>query len=379
MRIALLMNLAPRKLGSLEDWALAFGAEALGRGHEVDFFGSSPVHEVFATRLKQLGVGWNDLESLKRSPTRAIRRLANYHLINLTLFSALERCSLLAYAAAPARVILIDQVSGPIPGRPSPRNWRGAIPRQLAYRLIGHRIDGVCAVTDYVRERERRRFALPDRKAKTIYHGVDVGRFQARRPRGTSSSGARIICVAYLIPEKGVEYLVRAFAQMRDRTSRLTIVGDGPQASMLGELAVRSNVGDRVSFLGLRDDVEDLIDQSDIFVHPAIWAEAFGFTIAEAIASERAVIASRVGGIPELIEHGRSGILVEPGDVSALTAALDRLTEDASFRLELGQNARRRAVDKFDLKRSVRGHLDWYESLVLGRAGDARPLSAIHE
>ncbi len=59
---------------TLEDWALAFGAEAIGRGHEVDYFGWSPVHEVFATRLKQLGIGWNDLESLKRSPTRAIRR-----------------------------------------------------------------------------------------------------------------------------------------------------------------------------------------------------------------------------------------------------------------------------------------------------------------
>ncbi len=377
MRIAFLMNLAPRKLGSLEDWALAFGAEALGRGHEVDFFGFSPVHEVFATRLKQLGVGWNDLESFKRSPIRAIRQLANYHLINLTLFSTLERCSLLAYAAVPARVIVIDQTSGPIPGHPSPRKWSG--PRELAYQLIGHRIDGVCAVTDYVRERERRRFALPDRKAKTIYHGVDVGRFQARRSRGTSSSGARIICAAYLIPEKGVEYLVRAFAQMRDRTSRLTIVGDGPQASMLRQLAVRSNIGDRVLFLGLRDDVEDLIDQSDIFVHPAIWAEAFGFTIAEAMASQRAVIASRVGGIPEIIEHGTSGILVDPGDVSALTAALDRLTEDVDFRLKLGHNARRRAVDKFDLKRSVRGHLDWYESVILGRAGDARPLNAIHQ
>ena len=379
MRIALLMNLAPRKLGSLEDWALALGAEALGRGHEIDFFGWAPVHEVFATKLKQVGIGWNDFQSLSRSPIRSIRRLATYQLINLTLVVPLERCALLAYAAVPARVILIDQNSGPIPGRLSPRSWRKAIFRSTGYRLLGLRIAGVCAVSDYVRERERRRFALPDRKAKTIYHGVDVGRFRARRPRGKSSSGAKIICVAYLIPEKGVEYLVRAFAQMRDRTSRLTIVGDGPQASMLRELADRSNVGDRVSFLGLRDDVEDLIDQSDIFVHPAIWAEAFGFTIAEAMASERAVIASRVGGIPELIEHGRSGILVEPGDVSALTAALDRLSEDASFRLELGQNARRRAVDKFDLKRSVRSHLDWYESLIMGRAGDARPLNPIHE
>ncbi|HXN41309.1 MAG TPA: hypothetical protein VN918_05935, partial [Myxococcaceae bacterium] len=68
MRIALLMNLAPRKLGSLEDWALALGAEALGRGHEIDFFGWAPVHEVFATKLKQVGIGWNDFQSLSRSP-----------------------------------------------------------------------------------------------------------------------------------------------------------------------------------------------------------------------------------------------------------------------------------------------------------------------
>src|SRR5216684_8722239 len=136
MRIALLMNLAPRKLGSLEDWALALGAEALGRGHEVDFFGWAPVHEVFATKLKQIGIGWNDLPSLNRSPIRCIRRLSTYQLINLTLVAPLERCALLAYAAVPARVIFIDQSSGPIPGSLSPRSWRKAISRSAGYRLL---------------------------------------------------------------------------------------------------------------------------------------------------------------------------------------------------------------------------------------------------
>ena len=366
MRIAFLMNLAPRKLGSFEDWVLAFCAEAQDRGHEVTIFGISPVHPTFADKLAQIGASWQELESLGRSPLRAIRHLRTYDLIDLTLVAPFQGYSILAYAALPARVVFLDQTSEPYLGYPPPKSIGKRIIRWMLHRMIGMRISGVAAVSDYVRERERSRLGLPSDKAKTIYHGVNLSRFKAAAPTKGPITGAKIICVAYLIPEKGVDYLLRAFAGMRDQTAQLMIVGDGPQADALRELAAQLGLSNRAAFLGLRDDVQDLIEQADIFVHPAVWAEAFGFTNVEAMASGRALVASRVGGIPELIEDGISGLLVEPGNVSALTEVLDRLSRDSDYRLQLGRNARRRAVEKFNVTASVQGHLDWYEAL-LGR------------
>jgi glycosyltransferase involved in cell wall biosynthesis len=226
-----------------------------------------------------------------------------------------------------------------------------------------------------VRQREQSYLHLPSRKIKTIYHGVDVMRFKPVRPRSSAHSGARIVCVAHLIEEKGIQHLLKAFARMRDPTALLAIIGDGPLAATLRALSVELKVEDRVSFLGLRDDVQDLIDQSDIFVHPATWSEAFGFTIAEAMAGARAVIASRVGGIPEIIDDGVSGLLVKAGSVTELTAALDRLNGDAPLRLRLGEQARRCAMARFNLGVCVQAHLDWYEELAASTP--ARALSRL--
>jgi starch synthase len=103
--------------------------------------------------------------------------------------------------------------------------------------------------------------------------------------------------------------------------------------------------------------------QADIFVHPAIWQEAFGLTITEAMASGCATVASRVGGIPEIIDDGVSGLLFPAGDVEALATALRLLLTDPVRRHRLGEAGRDRVRERFTLEGSVLGQLDWIERL----------------
>jgi glycosyltransferase involved in cell wall biosynthesis len=169
-----------------------------------------------------------------------------------------------------------------------------------------------------------------------------------------------LITVANLVENKGVHFLLRALGRLRSPQVRLRVVGDGPAQPALRALAEKLGIQHQTEFLGLRNDVHELLATSDICVQPAL-AEAFGLTIAEAMACGCAVVASRVGGIPELVEHGRTGLLVEPGDEVALAAALDRLLRDPALRYQFGELSRQRACERFELSRTVQRHLDWCE------------------
>lgn len=356
LRLAVLMALRPRKLGSLEAWMLSLARAAHERGHHVAFFGRPPIHPSLEAALKAEAVRFYHLEEIERHPLQGARRLArDYDVIHLNLFAPRDRAALVASAAWPARVLFVDHISGPARGDAA----RGVLKRGLD-RLCFVRVAGVAGVSNYVRDRACARFRRAD--TRTIYNGVDVFRFrppEARKP----ASPIRILAVANLIPEKGVEHLLRAVARLPARAAHTSIVGDGPEAVHLQRCAEDLGVAGRTAFLGLRDDVAELLRDTDVFVHPATWAEAFGLTIVEAMATGCAVIASRIGAIPELVEDGTSGLLVPPGDDVALANALTALLEDPAARARIGRAARQRAVEHFSLTDCVGRHLDWCEGI----------------
>lgn len=360
MRIAVLINLAPRKLGSLEGWLVALCDEARRRGYAVDVFGREPIHPQVQATLGALGVGWKTVDWLESSPLRAVRRLAAYDVLHVNMFQPRTPVALMAYAAWPARVLMVDHSSGPMPGTIQGSAARNVL-RRAADRVSMGRVDHLAGVSNYVRDRDQRRFDLPSNRVRTLYNGVDMARFAPRREASSPPDETTMVAVAHLIPEKGVDTLLHAVAQMRFSRTPLTLVGDGPEAGRLQALAEQLGIASRVRFAGVRDDIPELMDAADIFVHPARWAEAFGLSIAEAMSMERGVVASRVGGIPELIEHGRSGLLVPPGDVAALAAALDFLVQRPEERLRLARSARRRVHERFSLEACVAAHLGWME------------------
>ncbi len=358
LRFALIIQMAPRKLGSLEDWLVGFVREARRRGHATDVFGGEPIHPRILQDFQGSGARWGTFHELVQRPVDAVRRLRRYHVVQLSFFDPSRFVTLLACLAWPARVLLADHLSGPLPGTITPRT---VLRSRLRTALVFARIHSVAGVSNYVCERNRRLYGLPATKQRTIYDGVDLERFR-RNPHATrDQSIVTVLCVAQLFRLKGVDLLIQAVAALRDPHVRLIIAGDGPDEASLRAAAAAAGIGEQTAFLGLRNDVEALMSQADIFAHPAIWEEAFGLVIAEAMASECAVVASRVGGIPEVILNEESGLLVTAGNVAELADALGRLIRDPHLRARLGRNARARVEARFGLDRCIQEHLQWCE------------------
>ena len=190
-----------------------------------------------------------------------------------------------------------------------------------ATRLVVRRASTVVAVSDYLRRELETK--VPDARGKTevVSSGVDVDRFrgadpgEARRLLGWDGAGPAFVCVGSLIPRKNVEALARAFERLG--RGRLAFVGDGPLRPRL-----EGRPGVRVVGRVPPDEVATWIAAADVVCQPSL-IEPFGQALLEALASERPVVATRIGGPPEFVPP-EAGVLVDPADEDALVAALER-------------------------------------------------------
>jgi glycosyltransferase involved in cell wall biosynthesis len=179
-----------------------------------------------------------------------------------------------------------------------------------------------------------------------------------------SSAPPRLVCVARLEPHKGIEFLLRAFAILTELRpdARLTIAGDGADRRKLERLARELGLTGNVAFLGntSREQVGRILDEADVAVLPSL-TEGLPVSLLEALARGIPVVASRVGGIPELVQDRVNGLLVPPADSAALAGALKLLVSDPTLRLQLAQSARRifRTMG-LDEQAVVAGILDLY-------------------
>jgi len=184
-----------------------------------------------------------------------------------------------------------------------------------------------------------------------VHMGVDTERYELTEHSGRSGSGVRVICVARLVRHKGHATLLRALATLRDEGLALeaTLVGEGPERAALEELSTELGLSGLVRFAGAvdQDDLPDLYAQADISCLPTL-AEAVGVVNMEAMATGLAVVCSDLMGVPELIEHERSGLLVSPGREEELGEALRRLAGDPGLRERLGTEGRRVVEQRFD-------------------------------
>ena len=164
------------------------------------------------------------------------------------------------------------------------------------------------------------------------------------------------MCVGRLTPAKGQLLLVHACAELQREglPFELTLVGDGPDRARLEEAVRRHGLQRRVRFAGPLNqrEVQAELAQADAFVLPSL-AEGIPVVLMEAMASGVPCISCPVNGIPELIEHGHSGLLATPGDVADLTAQLRRLVDDADLREQLAVHGRRKVEQHFQLGRNV--------------------------
>jgi colanic acid/amylovoran biosynthesis glycosyltransferase len=205
-------------------------------------------------------------------------------------------------------------------------------------------------------------------KLRVVHCGVDVQRFAPVERDG--GAPPEILTVGRVVPVKGQSLLVESIAALRERgvEARLTIVGDGPELPALRELARRLGVEGSVSFEGAvgQDEIRRYYERADVFALPS-FAEGLPVVLIEAMASGLPVVASRITGIPELVEEGRSGLLVVPGDGDDLAAALARMIEAGpEARAAMGAAGRERVVEQFDIEKTGDQLLHLYEELIAG-------------
>jgi glycosyltransferase involved in cell wall biosynthesis len=242
---------------------------------------------------------------------------------------------------------------------------RYRFPTFAANAVTYGRNDAVLAVSDGVaRSIERPWWARLGRvpPVETLLHGVDpssiprgpAARARARAALGLAADTPVLGCVANLTPKKDHAGLLEAFAEVR-RTlpgATLILVGTGPLDAELRERARGLGVAGSVRFLGSRDDVLDLLPALDVFVLGSRF-EGLPVSLLEAMAAGVAVVATQVGGIPEVVTDGVHGLTVPAGDPVALATALARVLRDESVRAAMAEAGRERVIDAFSIDRAV--------------------------
>ena len=195
---------------------------------------------------------------------------------------------------------------------------------------------------------------------RVIHNGVhDIAPERRADPR---REPVRIVTVARFQAPKDHPTLIRALAMIRSQPWRLDLVGDGPLERPVRRLAEELGIGARVSFLGYQPDPSPTLGRAQIFVLPSR-SEGFPRSLLEAMRAGLAIVASRVGGVPEAVTDGVSGLLAEPGDPAGLASALTALTADANLRCRLGAEARQAYERSFRFERSAEQTFALYHEL----------------
>jgi glycosyltransferase involved in cell wall biosynthesis len=235
----------------------------------------------------------------------------------------------------------------------------GLTVRRLADRLTASRVDAYVAVASTVAQALIADGA-PATRMHTIPNSIDIDALLglATGPTPPLPPGRPlVVCAARLEVVKGVEYLVRAAADVPQ--AAFAITGTGPLDEQLRELSVTLGVDERVAFLGRVPEVAPVLAAADIVVLPSL-SEGLPTVAVEAMALGKPVVATRVGGTPEAVEDGVTGLLVEPRDPAALAAAIMRLADDPVLARTLGEAGAARARERF----SAAAMVDSYAALI---------------
>jgi glycosyltransferase involved in cell wall biosynthesis len=258
-------------------------------------------------------------------------------------------------------------------GIANPSGTRGLMALQRAACTCAHRVvaNSHAAAQCLVGE------GAPAWKVRTIANGIDLDVF---RPAPRRDRRRVITTVANLRSGKGHEVLLHAFRQVLEYEpdARLNLVGDGDLRPRLEQLARTLRISSAVAFLGEQRNVAGCLEQSDLFAFPS-FMEASPNAVIEAMAAGLPIVATNVGGIPELIEDGRNGLLVPPGDPSAMATALLRLMEDDVRASDLAEAARRTVEARYSFKQMVTAFEALYlEELTRAGAADPVPVATTH-
>lgn len=207
---------------------------------------------------------------------------------------------------------------------------------------------------------------------KVVPHGVDVTRVNphidgsmAREKLGIKDDEIMVLSIQRLVKKKGVNYLIDAVFDVVKKSPdvKFVIVGDGPERESIMKLARKLKVSNNIALTGFipSKDLARYYSACDIFILPSLY-EQFGLVLVEAMACGKPVISTKVGAIPEVVDDGKTGLLVEPKNPRQLAGAIIKLANDKDLRRKMGRDGRRRAKTKYDWDTVVEEYLEIYDS-----------------
>lgn len=255
--------------------------------------------------------------------------------------------------------------------------------RAWALRALSPWIDFVVAVSDHLGHHLSEHVGIRRTKVSVIRNGVDGRRFRPvadrhrlRRELGLEPAGPLVIAVGRLDPVKNYPGLIAAFGEVRRLApeARLVIVGNGPEQHRIEHEVSRRDLGSAVRLVGFRDDVDAWLAAADIFTHCSL-SEGMTNAALEAMATGLPVVASRVGGLQEIVVDGVTGRLVPCADANALANAVADYCNDPPTRAQHGHAGRERVLGEFTREAMTVAYVDLYERAIAGR----RPPATVTE
>ncbi len=225
--------------------------------------------------------------------------------------------------------------------------------------------DRVTAVSRFLKQRAEATFGTV-RPIEVVYNFVDPVVFAPRRAGRLrlAGPGTKVMMHASNFRTvKNIPVIIQAFAEVRQQLqAKLVMVGDGPEKPGAEQMARELGVHRDVLFLGNQDCMEELLPLADVFILPSS-SESFGLVALEAMSAEVPVIASNAGGLPEVVEHGATGFLHDPGNVAGYVDSSLKLLRNERLRRTMGRRGRRVARERFSAEEMVQKYVDVYESL----------------
>lgn len=375
MRVLQVLAIHPFKHGSFEDYIAFFARNMSERGHTAIFiFGSEP-HPVVLDALNAAGFEYFVQDDPPGaggfiSFLRRLRRIITENKVDIIQGQFLPHSH---YAA----------MAGFLTGKPSfvtihsTTNQSGQSVKPAT--VIKNQISAALtrkffAVSEAVKKDLVDNLHISEKHIKVLHNGINLDRYTPRetsfslhRELGIPDDSRIILTIAQARPEKGLEYLIRAVPEVLGRypNTHFALCGGGPLQDDLARLAGSLGVGGNVHFLGVRNDVPRLLNDSYASVLPSL-AEPLGNAVLEAMAMKKAVVGTRVDGIPEMVEHGSTGFLVPPGDPAALASSLIELLRDPAQAARMGEMGRLKVEEEFELNARVLSEIKIYEDYLAG-------------
>ncbi len=369
-----LLGLSPRYIGGSETYARELSLQLGEHGWQSVLCFLEEPPEVVRRYLDLPNVSIEVIKDAVTPSLQAVKALARIlktyrpRIFHMQLVGFLGFYPWVARFLCAQQVLFTDQGSHPsdyVPQRPP--LWKRA-----AVRLINLPLSKVICISKYNYNCFTTLDVLPAERFTVIYNSADFSRVadgQQRRNRFRCKYGIPddrgVICqVSWIIPEKGITDLLEAvrLVLQKDPNVHLVLAGEGDYRAEYMKLADELGLSGHITWTGLVTDPfsEGVYEAADIVCQVSRWQEAFGQTIAEAMACRKPVIGTRVGGIPELIEEGESGYLVNSRDVSAISERILLLLNNLELRERMGQAGYEIARARFDLRKNVRRVLDLY-------------------